>query len=196
MGDNQRQVVRNEETLVVGDPEQTTVSRAATTTGNGVTAPVAPVGTQNTVQATTTTTKPGDRVVAHNYAERVVDPAAEKAAGVDWLGRTVWFLVGIMSVLLIIRFVLLATGANESVGFSQLIYGLTGWVVAPFAGLFGRPISYPGAAGTAVLEFESIVAIVVLVLLGWLVTKLAQLALGTNRTTGTVYSETDRTTRV
>ncbi len=194
MGDNQRQVVRNEETVVVGEPQQTTVSQASTT--NDVVTPMAPVGGSSTVQATTTTTNPGDKFVSHNYAEQVVDPVAAEAASVDWLGRAVWFLVGLLSILLIIRFILLATGASDSAGFSQLIYGLTGWMVAPFSGLFGRSITYPGATGTAVIEFESLVAIVVVVLIGWLITKLAQLALGTNRTTGTVYSETDRKTKL
>jgi hypothetical protein len=47
-----------------------------------------------------------------------------------------------------------------------------------------------------VIEFESLVAIVVYVIIGWVLTKLAQLALGTNRTTSTVYSDTNRQTRL
>jgi hypothetical protein len=195
MGDNQRQIIRNEETVVAGPPDKTVVSQTQTSSASGpVAAPVA--GQASTVQTTTTAAAPRDQVVAHNYAERVVDPAAEKAAAVDWVSRVIWFLVGLMSILLAIRFVLLLTGANESAGFAQLIYGLTGWMVAPFAGLFGRPLTYPGAASTGIVEFESLVAIVVYVLIGWLVTKLAQLMLGTNRTTGTVVQETDRETRV
>jgi uncharacterized protein YggT (Ycf19 family) len=139
---------------------------------------------------------PSNQAVSHNVVEKVDDPAAEKAAGVNWINNFVWFIVGLLSILLLIRFVLLATGANEATGFAQLIYGLTGWMVAPFAGLFGRSITYPGSVGTAVIEFESIVAIIVVVLLGWIVTKLAQLAVGPNRTTGTVYSETQHKTKV
>jgi len=137
-----------------------------------------------------------NQVAQRQVAEQVVDPAADKAAGVNWFNNVVWFIVGVLSILLLIRFVLLATGADESAGFAQLIYGLTGWMVAPFAGLFGQEITYPGSAGTAVIEFGSLVAIVVLVLLGWIVTKVAQLAIGTNRTTGTVYSETQHKTKV
>lgn len=164
MGDNQRQVIKNEETVVTGQTQPTAA--------------------------------PGNQVVAHNVAQKVVDPAAEKAAGVDWLGRLIWFLVGLFSILLLIRFGLLAAGANESAGFAQLIYNLTGWLVAPFAGLFGRPITYPGSAGTAVLEFESLVAIAVLLLIGFALSKLAQLMLGTNRTTSTVVSDTEHRTRL
>src|SRR5438874_6816246 len=168
MDDNQRQVVRNEETVVAGQPEPIITTSAA----------------------------PSTQAVTRNVAERVVDPAAEKAAGIGWFNNFVWFLVGLLAILLLIRFILLATGANEATGFAQLIYGLTGWMVTPFAGLFGAAITYPGSAGTGIIEFEALVAIVVLILLGWIITKLAELALGTNRTTGTVYSETNRKTRV
>jgi hypothetical protein len=203
MGDNERQIIRNEDTVVAGEPEQTTVSQTESTTGQPV---AGPAGTQvvmpsnavsaNTVETTTTTPAPSDQMVAHNVRESVVDPAAEKAAAVDWVSRLVWFIGGLMAVLLAIRFVLLASGANESAGFAQLMYGLTDWMVAPFAGLFGRPLTYPGAAGTGVLEWESLVAIVVYLLIAWLITRLAQLLLGTNRTTSTVYSETDRDRRL
>jgi len=206
MNDNQRQIVRNEETVEAGQPEQTTVSQSTTSTSNEVNAPTAAgapyiaaapaVASQGTVQRTTTTEAPSNQVVAHNVAENVVDPAADKAATVGWLNNLIWFIVGLLSILLLIRFVLLAAGADENAGFAQLIYGLTGWMVAPFAGLFGQAITYPGAAGTGILEWASLVAIVVIVLIGWILTRIAALALGTNRTTGTVYSDTTRKTKV
>ncbi|MEO5953851.1 MAG: YggT family protein [Chloroflexia bacterium] len=187
MGDNQRQVIRNEEVLVEGEPQKTVTSQ--TTVGTPGYAPAA-----TTVQ--TSTSAPADRVMQRNVAETVIDPAGEKAASVDWLSRIVWFIVGIMAILLLARFVLLASGASETASFSQLIYNLTGWMVAPFAGLFGRSITYPGAVGNGVIEFESLVALVVYALIGWGITKLASLALGTNRTSSTVYSDTERRTKM
>ncbi len=192
MGDNERQVIRNEEKVVVGEPQETVTSQTSVGTP-GVAPGVAPAAS-TTVQ--TSTTQPADRVMQRNVAETVVDPAGEKAASVSWLGNVIWFIVGIMAILLVIRFILLAAGANESVGFAQLIYGLTGWMVAPFVGLFGRNITYPGSAGTGVIEFESLVAIVVYAIIGWVLVKLAQLALGTNRTSTTVYSDTNRQTKL
>jgi hypothetical protein len=206
MGDNQRQIVRNEETVASGEPEQTTVSQSTTNTTNEANAPMATgapymsappaVASQGTVQTTTRSDAPSDRVESRTVAENVNDPAAAKAAGVTWLNSLIWFIVGVLSILLIIRFVLLAAGANEDAGFAQLIYGLTGWMVAPFANLFGQPITYPGAAGTGIIEWASLVAIVVIVLIGWILTRIADLALGTNRTTGTVYSDTKRNTKL
>jgi uncharacterized protein YggT (Ycf19 family) len=129
-------------------------------------------------------------------SDSVVDPAANKTATVEWVSKVVWFIVGLMAALLAIRFVLLAVGANENAGFAKLIYGLTGWMVAPFAALFGSNLTYPGAAGAGSIEAASLVAIVVYALVGLLVTKLAQLMLETNRTTGTVYRETKHQTKV
>ena len=187
--DNTREVLRSEETVVAGAPERTTVSQTETSVG------AAPVAGASTVQTTTASTTPSDRVVSHNVAERVVDPAADKAASVDWINRLIWFIIGLMAALIAIRFVLLATGANESAGLAQLVYNLTGWMVAPFASLFGG-FTYPGATQTAVFEPASLVAIVIYVLLGFLLTRLANLMLGTNRTTGTVYSDTERNTKL
>lgn len=184
--DNQRQVIRSEETVVAGQPEQTTVSQTHTN------AAAAPVAGHSTVETTTQSAAPREQVVAHNVAEQVVDPAAEKAATVNWLNKVIWFLAGLFAILLLIRFVLVLSGADPGVGFAQIIYGLTGWLVAPFAGLFGNNVTFEGAATTARFEPESLVAIVVLLLLAWLLTKLADLMLGTNRTTSTVYSDTER----
>lgn len=195
--DNVRQVVRSDETVVAGQPAKTTVSQTNTSVGTANTTPVAPASNQAaTVQTTSTATSPSDRVVAHNYAETVVDPAADKAAAVGWVNKLIWFIVGVMAVLLAIRFVLLLGGADPNTGFANLMYGLTGWMVAPFSGLFGAPLTFEGGAVAGRFAPEVLVAIVVYLLIGLLVTKLAELMLGTNRTTGTVVNETERQTRV
>lgn len=188
--DNMRQVVRSDETVVAGQTEQTTVRQTSTSAA-------APVAGATTVQTTAATTGPSDRVVAHNYAERVIDPAADKAAAVGWVNKLVWFIVGLMAVLLAIRFVLLLAGADPNSGFGNLIYGLTNWMVAPFNGLLGTPLPTGGTAAVAgQFAPDVLVAIVVYLLIGLLVTKLAELMLGTNRTTGTVVSETERKTKI
>ncbi|HUS15306.1 MAG TPA: hypothetical protein VM536_09850 [Chloroflexia bacterium] len=187
MADDMKRVVRSDETVVAGTPPQQTV---VTQTGTPA-VPAVPV--QTTV---TNTPAMGDRVVAHTSSAAVVDPAAERAAGVDWISRLVWFLVGLLEVLLALRFVLLLTGADPNVGFAQLIYGVTGPFVAPFAGLFGAPLTYEGAATTGRFAPEILVAMVVYALIGWALAKLADLAIGTNRNRGVVVSDVDRQTRV
>jgi len=54
-------------------------------------------------------------------------------------------LVGLIETVLLIRFLLKALGANADAGFAQVVYGITGVLVAPFGGLFG-PWRAPRAA--------------------------------------------------
>ncbi|MDQ2809892.1 MAG: YggT family protein [Chloroflexota bacterium] len=191
MADDMKRVVRDEQTIVAGAPQETVVTQTPAVV------PGAVPGVVPVVQTTVATTPArGDQVVSHSVAESVVDPAAERAAGVDWLSRLIWFVVGLIDILLAIRFVLLVAGADQNAGFAQLIYGVTNLFVAPFAGLFGRAITYPGAAGTGVIEWESLVAIVVWSLVGFGLAKLADLLLGTNRNRGVVVNDINRNTRI
>jgi len=194
MSDDVRQVVRKEETVVAGDPPQTVVTQTP--------APVVPVAPAAPVVATPvatvrqTTTTPSDRVVAHNVAVSDIDPATERAANMGWVSTLVWFIAGLIIALLAIRFVLVMTGANPDAGFATLIYGLSAPFRAPFAGLFGQPITFDGAVVTARIEFEDLVAMAVYALLAWIVSKALTLMLGTNRTRTTVYTDNTHNTRL
>ncbi|MFH0890777.1 MAG: YggT family protein [Candidatus Liptonbacteria bacterium] len=52
--------------------------------------------------------------------------------------QIVWYLLSILEVLLIFRFVLKLTGANAAAGFTSFIYALTWPFVAPFLAVFPR----------------------------------------------------------
>ena len=197
MSDDVRRVVRNEETVVAGDPPQQVVTQ---TTAGGLmpvapVAPVAPVIPAATVQQTTMST-PGDRVVSHTEAVSDINPAQEKAANVGWLNSVVWFIAGLIIALLAIRFILAMTGANPDAGFADLIYSVTSPFRAPFAGLFGAPITFEGVAATARIEFETLVAMAVYALIAWGITKVLALMLGSNRTRTTVYTDNNRRTQL
>ena len=201
MSEDVRRVVRDEQTVVAGDPPQQVVTQttAGAPVAPVVATPVAPgaapvVPVASTVQQTTTT--PGDRVVAHNVAVSEVNPSVERAANVGWLNSVVWFIAGVIIAFLAIRFILAMTGANPDVGFANLIYGVSAPFRAPFAGLFGQPFTYAGAAATARIEFEDLVAIAVYALVAWAITKVLALALGTNRTNTTVYTDNNRRTQL
>lgn len=91
----------------------------------------------------------------------------EKTSGVVVAQRIIWYVVGVISVIVALRFVLLLLGANQSAGFVDLVYGVSGFFVAPFIGIFGEP-SY----GTSVFEISSLLAIAVYLLIGWGLAKL------------------------
>jgi hypothetical protein len=76
----------------------------------------------------------------------------------------------VIEALLAVRFVLLALGANEASGFVRLIYGLSRPFVLPFQGIFGEP-----TLGASVLEWASLVGIIVYALVAYGLARLAEL---------------------
>jgi uncharacterized protein YggT (Ycf19 family) len=73
-----------------------------------------------------------------------------------------WFVIGLVSVLVALRFVLKLTGASPQAEFVAFIYGISSPLVAPFRGIF--PDS---GQGFFVYEPSSLVAVAVYLLLGW-----------------------------
>ena len=82
--------------------------------------------------------------------------------------RVVWYIVGFIIVLLVLRLVLLLLGANDNNAFVGFVYALSGVFAWPFYGIF----RYQPAYGQSVLEVSSLVAIAVYALVGWGVSKL------------------------
>lgn len=109
-----------------------------------------------------TTTKDGNTTVQKRAVGRT-----EHTPGVVILQRLVWFIAGLISVIITFRFVLLLLGANREAGFTDFIYSLSAPFVAPFVGIFGEP-----TYGTAVFEISSVLAIAVYLLVAWGIAKL------------------------
>jgi uncharacterized protein YggT (Ycf19 family) len=97
-------------------------------------------------------------------AERRNNLAARKSA------RTVWIISGIIEALLAFRILLKLVAANPSSPFTQLIYGTTAPLVYPFRNLVANP-----SIGNGVLEFTSLIAILVYIFLTWVLIELALL---------------------
>ena len=74
----------------------------------------------------------------------------------------VWFIVGLIDVLIAGRFLLKLLGASSQSSFVNLVYAVSSPLVAPFHGIFANA----GATGN-VLEPAALVAIAVFTLLGW-----------------------------
>jgi uncharacterized protein YggT (Ycf19 family) len=90
--------------------------------------------------------------------------AARKSA------RAVWIISGIIEALLAFRILLKLVAANPSSPFTQLVYGLTAPLVYPFRNLVANP-----SIGNGVLEFTSLIAILVYIFLTWVLIELALL---------------------
>jgi len=93
----------------------------------------------------------------------------------------VYFLFGLLEVLLAFRLVLKLTGANVGSAFVGLIYGLTGIFILPFEGIFRRGFAQ-GVETTSVLEPSTLVAIIVYAILGWGIVKLIRILSGEQQT--------------
>lgn len=81
--------------------------------------------------------------------------------------QIVWYILGLIEVLLAFRLVLKLLGANPEAGFSSLIYGMTYIFTAPFLRVF----SITQVAGS-VFEWTTLLAMFVYFVVGLGITKL------------------------
>ena len=114
-------------------------------------------------EETVTTQQPG-----YAATEQVTrDVAAERQLVLFQFTRIVWTILGILEVLLALRFMLKLIGANPNSGFAVFMYGLTGVFTAPFTGLVPSWVS-----GETVLEMTTLIAMAIYALLFWGVVRL------------------------
>jgi hypothetical protein len=96
------------------------------------------------------------------------------ASGRTTATNIVWFLVGTITVLLSIRFVLKLLGANPNSSFVNVVYSITNVLTAPFDTIFGVTRTTSGEVNS-VFEPSIIVAALIYALLGWGIVKLINL---------------------
>jgi uncharacterized membrane protein len=113
------------------------------------------------------------------------DVAAEGRLKFLQIDRIMYTLLGILEILLGLRFVLKLIAANPDSGFTVFIYGVTGIFMAPFNAIVGTP-AYKGSS----FEFTTLIAMAVYALLFWILVRLIQIAAG--RTTARTVTRTTR----
>jgi hypothetical protein len=111
-----------------------------------------------------------DEQVVHSEHVSLPSNAARRAADVSRAKQIIYFIFGAIEALLAVRFILLAFGANEASGFVRLIHGLSRPFVLPFLGIFGEP-----TLGASVLEWASLVGIIVYALAAYGLARLVEL---------------------
>lgn len=114
--------------------------------------------------------------MAHVYREvhrtavdspRVVDEV-RTTDGLGVAAQVVYFLGGIITAILGLRFVLSLLGANRGNAFASFIYNISHPFVAPFFGLF----NYQEQIGVVRFEFETLIAILFWAFVTWMVVRL------------------------
>lgn len=112
-----------------------------------------------------TATQPNGARVRRSDVQRT-----QNTSGIIIAQRLIWFILGVVNVLIAIRFTLLLLGANQGAAFVDFIYGITAVFVGPFVGIFGEP-----TYGRFMFEWSSVLAIVIYTLVAWGIVKLLTL---------------------
>lgn len=96
------------------------------------------------------------------------------ADGKTTASNVVWYILGVIEILIGLRFVLKIFGANPNSGFVDFIYNITGILTGPFDNIFGVSSAQTGEV-RSVFEPSIIVAAIVYALIAWGVVKLLTL---------------------
>lgn len=89
----------------------------------------------------------------------------------------VYFLFGLLDILLAFRLVLRLLGANPISSFVSFIYSLSAAFIWPFQGIFQNAVS-KGVETTAVFEPETLIAIIVYAIVAWGIVQLIRILSG------------------
>ena len=81
--------------------------------------------------------------------------------------QVVWYIVGLIEVLLSFRFVLKFLGANPGATFTDLVYAASAVFVAPFQNVFGS-----ARIEGSIFEWTTLLAMAVYGLVGWGIVKI------------------------
>ncbi|HET7099384.1 MAG TPA: YggT family protein [Patescibacteria group bacterium] len=101
----------------------------------------------------------------------------QKADSSQSANYIIYYIFGVVEILLVFRLILKLTGANPGSGFVSFIYSLTQLFVLPFSGIF-RGATTQGNVVTAILEPSTLVALVVYAVLAWGITQLVEIMSG------------------
>lgn len=99
------------------------------------------------------------------------DVAAERRLRMAQIIQIMWTVVGILEILLGLRFMLKLIAANPGSGFASFIYGITGVFTAPFNTMLVAP-----ASGGSILEVTTLIAMAVYALFFWIVGRVIVIA--------------------
>ncbi|OGE33860.1 hypothetical protein A3C59_01930 [Candidatus Daviesbacteria bacterium RIFCSPHIGHO2_02_FULL_36_13] len=89
--------------------------------------------------------------------------------------QVIWYILGVIEILLVFRVVLKALGANPNSGFTNLIYSLSNPLALPFRGIFQTTV-----VEGSVFEYSTLIAGAVYALVAYGIVQLFQFIKPTN----------------
>ena len=90
--------------------------------------------------------------------------------------QIIWYILGVIEVLLAFRVVLKFLGANAFSGFTNFIYALSSPFALPFSGIFGTTVS-----SSLIFEWSTLIAMAVYAVVAYGIVALFQLVKPTNQ---------------
>jgi hypothetical protein len=86
----------------------------------------------------------------------------------DMVGMIIYVFLGLIELLLGLRFVFLLLGANPASAIVGWVYSWSGIFTAPFAGIFGQTATTagPGVVSQSVFDWTTLIALIVYGLIG------------------------------
>ena len=126
---------------------------------------------QKTTEVRNTNEQHGDTNIRRQTVQ-----SSERASSRVVLQRIVYYVAGVIVVLLTFRIVLQLLAANQGSAFVDFIYGFSGFFAWPLYGIF----SYQPTYGQSIFEISSVVAIIVYALVAVGLAKLLTLTSSQN----------------
>jgi len=122
--------------------------------------------------------------------EQIVDdPYTRRYNLLARTAQLIYFVLGILEVLLMLRFLLRLINAANTVGFANFIYTVSSPFVAPFNGIFNND---QVLNRDVVVEFSTVLAMAIYALLVYGMVKLLYILFGPNRNNKEVYTTSRR----
>ncbi|HVB61386.1 MAG TPA: hypothetical protein VNE61_09365 [Ktedonobacteraceae bacterium] len=115
----------------------------------------------------------GNRVEQHT--EVAEDTNLQRANIRYWITRVIYFILGVLEVIMLLRFIFKLLSANAGNGFVAFLYNLSYVFVAPFNSMFTNP-----SEGKIVFEITTLIAMLVYALVAWGLVALGRLIFAPN----------------
>lgn len=96
-------------------------------------------------------------------AEYIEDQNLKRANLRYWIRRVIYFVLGVLEVIMGLRFIFRLLGANSGSDFVRALYNLSLVFVAPFNGIFNDQT----LGNTSVFEVSTLIAMLIYALIAW-----------------------------
>jgi|SRR5579859_219814 len=118
------------------------------------------------------------RQQVESRAEYVEDQNLMRANLRYWITRVVYFVLGLLEVIMGLRFIFRLLGANPDSSFVMALYNLSLVFVSPFNGIFNDQ----AISRTSVLEVSTLIAMLIYALIAWGLVSLSRVILAPSLT--------------